>query len=257
MKKLYRFQYFTNEAPLLHQVRDLTIVMELIEILMAKGYSYVDAFLNHPFSTDKETIPFKFDISDLMVMPTRPPLSDRKHFHKRYIYKTGHILEDAMFSQVRKCFRTLSRQKLKLQTNLIAKLTHEFHNRGEMGIYVNQTDKNESAAYNTIYDDDLGKQISWSKISKIRYSCAFFMFFPAEGLLPKMLYVFGMGGQEGLMFARMLKNGLWDDLNVELDGPARFIMVEFPIDAIPEKPTSLEFVDAVQEKCRVILDVEI
>lgn len=83
------------------------------------------------------------------------------------------------------------------------------------------------------------------------------MFFPAEGLLPKMLYVFGMGGQEGLMFARMLKIGLWDELKIDLNGPARFIMVEFPINLIPKKPTSLAFVDEVKEKCQVILDVEV
>lgn len=72
-----------------------------------------------------------------------------------------------------------------------------------------------------------------------------------------MLYVFGMGGQEGLMFARMLKIGLWDELKIDLNGPARFVMVEFPINLIPSKPTCLVFVDDVTSKCKVILDVEL
>ena len=70
-----------------------------------------------------------------------------------------------------------------------------------------------------------------------------------------MLYVFGMGGEEGLIFARILRNGLWDKLGVDLNGPARFIMVEFEIQVPEQFPTNLDFVKNLNFD--VILDTEL
>lgn len=259
MNNLYRFQYYTvNDEPLLHQARDLPIIMELSEILFKReGYTYADAFMNYPGIREKEPFPYHFDDSDLMIMPTRPPKSDTESLHKRVIYKTGHQFEQAMFKQVGKCFISLSRKKSNLRHGLKRKIRPAFRNRGEISFRVNKKGKKMSAAYQKVTDYRIGEEESWSRISKIPHSCGFLMLFPAKGLLPRMLYVFGMGGQEGLMFARMLKLGLWDRLEIDLNGPARFVMVEFPINNIPDQPTSLEFVKKVKEKCEVVLDLEI
>lgn len=259
MKRLFRFQYNTlNIDPLLHQARDLTIIMELSEILFnQEKYIYTDAFMNYPGIHKKEHFPYHFQADDLMIMPTRPPLSDTESLHKRIIYRTGHELENAMFKQVKRCFISLSRKKANLHFNLKRKIDSNYKNRGEIIFRVNKTGKTMSAAYQKVTNYKIGEEEPWTGISKIPYSCGFLMFFPAEGLLPKMLYVFGMGGQEGLMFSRMLKIGLWNELKINLNGPARFIMVEFPINLIPEKPTSLAFVNEVKNKSKVILNVEL
>ena len=52
----------------------------------------------------------------------------------------------------------------------------------------------------------------------------------------------------------MLKIGLWEEINLDLDGPARFIMVEFPVTNIPKDPMSLKFVNRIRKKCRIVLD---
>ena len=101
MKSLYRFQYFTHiNSPFLHQTRDLSIVSELLFFLFILGYRYVDAFLNYPKMKDLDTIPFNFKKDDLMIMTTRPPLSDIPGVQKRVIHKTGHVLEQAMLRQI-------------------------------------------------------------------------------------------------------------------------------------------------------------
>ena len=70
-----------------------------------------------------------------------------------------------------------------------------------------------------------------------------------------MLYVFGMGGEEGLIFSRILKNEMWDKLDIDLNGPSRFIMCEFDIFVPEEYPTNLDFVNELSYD--VILDTEL
>jgi hypothetical protein len=254
MPRLFRFQYFTkDDSPLLHQVRDLTILMEISQILYQKGYSYEDVFLNYPRLKEKDGVPFDFKIDDLMVMPTRPPLSDYRKIHRRVIYKTKHVLEEEMLNQMKTCFRTLSRQRITLHQNLAFSLPDKYSNRGLISFYVNSSNGNASAGYRQVSEYDIEKDwTDWSSISELPKSCAFLIFFTAGEKLPKMLYVFGIGGQEGLVFARILKNGLWQELGIDFNGPSRFIMVEFPIHNIPTFPTSLQFIKGIDYE--VILD---
>jgi len=113
MKRAFRFQFFTsNVEPLLHQARDLSIIMELSEILFTRNnYVFTAAFMNYPGIPKNAEFPYKFSQDDLIIMPTRPPLSDTKSLHKRIIYRTGHVLEEAMFAQVKRCYISLSRNK--------------------------------------------------------------------------------------------------------------------------------------------------
>ena len=69
-----------------------------------------------------------------------------------------------------------------------------------------------------------------------------------------MLHVFGIGGQEGLLFARILKNELWEKLNIDFNGPARFVMVELDV-TVTKAPLNHDFVKEL--KYDVVLDTEI
>ncbi len=255
MNKLYRFQYFTSEKfPFLHQVRDLEIFVELSHILYKNGYVYEDSFLNYPNMVDKKAGLLTFGKNDLMILTTRPPLSDRK-LHKRRIYSTDHIYEIQLLEQIRTCFMSLSRQVMFLNHNIAMQLHEGFEDRACIAFCVNQNKSNKSAGYREISEFGYAEPKKWSKVSKIQKSCAFILFFEKAGILPKMLHVFGIGGEEGLIFSRILRNGLWEKLEINLNGPSRLIMVEFEIH-VPEKyPTNLDFVNNF--KYDVILDTEL
>lgn len=259
MNKLYRFQYFTIEKfPFLHQVRDLEIFIELSNILYKKGYVYEDSFLNYPNMIDKQAGLLSFGKNDLMMLTTRPPLSDGT-IHKRRIYRTGHIYEKQMLEQIQSCFMSLSRQVMFLNHGIAEQMLDGFKDRSSIEFYVNQNKSNKSAGYKAISAFN-GRGVErdwkiWREISKTQKSCAFIIFFKKAGILPKMLHVFGIGGEEGLIFSRILRNGLWEKLAINFDGPSRIIMVEFEIQ-IPEKyPTNLNFVNDL--KYDVILDMDL
>ena len=259
MKKLYRFQYFTTDNnPSLHQQRDLASFVELSTILYKEGYIYEDSFLNYPDMTDKQSGLISFGKNDLLVLTTRPPYSDS--FQRRKINRTDHVYEKQMLKQIGRniCFTSLSRQVMFLHKKLAMQLKKDFENRASISFYMHRNKDNKSAVYKQISEYGWGqirKWENWKSISKKQRSCAFLIFHKAKDLLPKMLYVFGMGGKEGLIFSRILRNELWDKLNIDLDGPSRFIMVEFDI-IVPEKyPTNLDFIKDLNYD--VILDTEL
>lgn len=259
MKRLFRFQYFTSDNfPFLHQVRDLAIFVELSAILFKKGYLYEDSFLNYPKMADKKSGILSFHKNDLMILTTRPPLSDGPH--RRKIYRSDHVYEKQILKQIKRdtCFISLSRHTMFLNKKLASNLRKGFEDRASIAFYVHQNKDNKSAGYRQISEFGWGVERRWKKwktLSKIHRSCAFLLFFEAKDLLPKMLYVFGMGGEEGLIFSRILRNGLWDKLEIDFNGPSRFVMVEFDIQ-VPEKySTNLNFVKELNYD--VILDMEL
>lgn len=257
MNKLYRFQYFTEDNfPFLHQVRDLPILAELSDILYKAGYRYEDCFLNYPGMTDLESGLISFGKNDLMILTTRPPYSDQ--YQKRKIYRTGHIYEKQMLEQIGTCFKSLSRQRLFLNSRLSSKLTEGFKNRASIAFYANKNKSNKSAGYKEISAYGYHMENDWKPWigkNKTHKSCAFIILFKKSGILPKMLHVFGIGGEEGLIFSRILRNGLWNELNIDLEGPPRFIMVEFEIQVPKKYPTNFNFITDFNYD--VILDTEL
>jgi hypothetical protein len=254
MKNLYRFQYFTSDDfPFLHQARDLTIFVELSNILYKAGYIYKDSFLNYPKMTDKQCGLISFGRNDLMILTTRPPYSDK--VQKRKIYRTGHIYEKQILEQIGTCFISLSRHVAFLKYELAVQLKEGFKDRASIAFYVYENKVNKSAGYREISGYGLGVERNWKNwktVSKVKKSCAFIIFFKKQGILPKMLHVFGIGGEEGLIFSRILRNGLWDELSIDLNGPSRIVMVEFEIH-VPEKfPVNLDFIEKLNYD--VILD---
>lgn len=244
MNRLFRFQYFTTDNfPYLHQSRDLSIFVELYSILQNKGYQYVDSFLNYPNLTDKHAGMISFDKDDLMLLTTRPPYSDS--FQRRKIYRTDHIYEKQILKQIGRnyCFITLSRQVMFLHKRFAKNLRKGYEDRASITFYVHRNKDTKSEGYRQVSEYGWGpvrKWKNWKSISEIQRSCAFLIFLKAKDILPNMLYVFGMGGEEGLVFSRILRNGLWDELKVDLNGSSRFIMVEFDIVVLERFPANLD-----------------
>ena len=208
--------------------------------------------------TDKQSGLISFGKNDLMVLTTRPPYSDS--FQRRKIYRTDHIYEKQILKQIGRnfCFITLSRQAMFLHKKLAKNLRKGFEDRASITFYVNRNKENKSVGYRQVSEYGWGparKWKNWKSENEIQKSCAFLIFIKENDLLPKMLYMFGMGGEEGLIFSRILRNGLWDKLEIDLNGSSRFVMVEFDI-VVPEKyPTNLDFVEKLNYD--VILDTMI
>ena len=208
--------------------------------------------------TDKESGLISFGKNDLMILTTRPPYSD--DFQRRKIYRTDHIYEQQILKQIGRnvCFTSLSRQVMFLHKELALQLQKGFEDRASISFYVHRNKDNKSAGYKDISEYGWGQIRKWKSlkaVSKKQRSCAFLIFLKAKDILPKMLYIFGMGGEEGVIFSRILRNGLWDKLNVDLDGSSRFVMVEFDIEFPETFPTNLNFINNLNYD--VILDTEI
>jgi hypothetical protein len=259
MKKLFRFQYFTsNNLPALHQVRDLTIFVELSNILYKNGFLYEDTFLNYPNMEDKQSGLLSFGKDDLMMLTTRPPLSDGP-YNKRKIYRTDHVYEKQILKLIGTCFMSLSRNLMFLNDKLAEELHEGFEDRASIDFYLNQNKSNKSAGYKNISGHNAfgveRKWTRWSTVTEKQKSCAFVILFKKQGILPRILHVFGIGGEEGFVFSRLLRNGLWDKLKIDFNGPSRIIMVEFDMDIPRTFPTNLNFVNNL--KYDVILDMEL
>jgi len=258
---VYHYSYLrVNNAPLLHQARDLALFTNLMTIL-DKDYRFCDFILNQPKMDEqtKQRCDFNFEANDLLVMSTRPPLH---RGGSRPIYRSGHFLEQKILDNVARVFSSLSRDVMYYNETLALKLKRGFENRATIEFYVNRTRKSGSAAgYKNVARFLSGAGRSWevwSSAAKKRppTSCGFILYFKTERNVPKTLIVFGMGGEEGLIFSRILRNGLWDKLNIDLSetGASRAIMVEFEV-KIPANPISLTFADKMKGK--VILDTEL
>ena len=197
--------------------------------------------------------PFEFDKDDLLVVTTRPPLSDDRIHHNRPIYRSEHMLEDHMLARLDKYFENLSRELFKIKGTIAPSLKKGFENRAMISFYLNVTKNNKSAGYKELADYKFSHNwLRWKKISDENKSCAFLILDQPTDNFPKLLYLFGMGGQEGLIFSKLLRQGLWDELKVDLQGKSRIVMVEFSIDMEEETPLSFDFIKNI--KTDVVLD---
>ncbi|HPR31902.1 MAG TPA: hypothetical protein PLK12_07395 [Prolixibacteraceae bacterium] len=250
-------------------MRDLAVFTELLPLLMEEGYDIGDTFMNIPHPTNPMEIPEFVWKHDLIIQTTRPPLKDDKGLHVRPIYRSGHILESKLLELVGSCFISLSRQTMYLKENLARKLEKEYRDRASICFYTNRYKVTANSPVTIGYrSTDVirgGKDYKWKKwIGKDNNkakTCAFLIYFKApENLGRDCLFVFGIGGEDALIFARMLRsNGLWNELKPAgcerlLDGPSRFVMVEFDIE-IPPSPHSLDFVKDLKHK--ILINTEL
>ena len=256
-KKLYHYTYFTETvAPFLHQARDLGLFIYLLKLL-DPVYEFVDFFLNQPKmnAKTKQSCDFNFGSDDLLVLTTRPPLHPGG---RASVYTSGHYIENLIFKQIERVFTSLSREVAYFNATCAGRFRKGYENRATIEFYVNQNSTATKAGYHNLAPYKKGVGRTWKPWStRAHYqpptSCGFILNFQATEELPHTLIVFGMGGEEGLIFSRILCNGLWDELKIDLSnsGPSRAIMVEFEVN-IPKNPISLTFVDKI--KGEVILD---
>jgi hypothetical protein len=265
-KNVYNFVWFTSEEnPRLHHQRDLSVLIQLLPKLNSVGYEFKDTILNYPLkSVKKEESKIIFTAEDLIVVTTRPPLTDESKKEKdesrkdkceadnkkkeRTIYRTGHYLEDYFLSVVGKyCFRVSSRSHMKLHSEMARSLKAGYGDRADIVFKTNRSAKNQSSDYRILTDYiNNAKPQQFNK----NISAAFIIFLKGGNNMPSMLNIFAIGGQEALIFSLMLRYYLWDELQIDLSANSRFIMVEFNTD-IPV--TNMECLSELKEVPYTIL----
>ncbi len=99
-----RYYWFSYQAPArnlrrkqyLHLIRDGAAFAELVPVLMSMGYGYGGLVLNFPsrqsLATQEIDIP-ALTPADLLVLPTRPPLSDEEEDERRKVARSHTRLE--------------------------------------------------------------------------------------------------------------------------------------------------------------------
>jgi hypothetical protein len=105
-----------EDEPKLFQGRDGIAFNEIAASLTARGYEYGTTI--HFYSDDERSLkeyPLLLE-TDLLVLPTRPPLTDREAFlpPKKIIRNSKNDLEKLIFKQLFKYFAICTRKHLKL-----------------------------------------------------------------------------------------------------------------------------------------------
>lgn len=233
----------------LHQVRDGAAFAELAAAIQPLGYEYGGLILNIPRQTKRDvtlgesddhsgTLPadqpkwpphdnFSADevhSSDLLVLPTRPPLDDDPGVDKRIISKSTTKLEEKVMKAVRPFFAECCRARIQFTPELASKLPPG--QRGKRKLFFKQYDV---ATYKDSPETTAG----------------FLVFVPEiEPDGPSLLVAFGMGGVETLVWTHWVRvNGLQLLQDLLSSREKRFVMAEFGVPRCSNIPTLLRFAD--------------
>jgi hypothetical protein len=147
------------QHPKLFQERDGAAFIELAHAPLLHSYSY-EAFIHlYPgHRSPLEAFP-KFHSGDLLVLTTRPPLSDVKWFAKvdsetkirKNIFQSECALEEILFNEMRKYFASCLRTGLKLSDGAASLVSKDRHKWKEVEFQEysprnNQSDHSEHGA---------------------------------------------------------------------------------------------------------------
>lgn len=238
--RFYHFSYMSHQKddrslrP--HQLRDGDAFAELSSVLLSHGWNYGGIVFNYPANIDRDEskkFASTFGSSDLLVLTTRPPLSDRPHREKKVVTPSNTWLERKIFDVLRSYFSHCSRLEVALQEQLAVHLPGDYSNRAILSFYTSA-----EAAYKTAIPYKASASYAqWNEnttASYLVYSQALWN----SG--PRLLCVFCMGGTIGLIWAYLIRTR-FPEL---IEGEPRFVMAEITRSGpLPSTPVDLSFAD--------------
>ena len=217
-----------REHPYIHLVRDGGAFAELSAVLITMGYGYGGLVLNLPsgqsFPTEEVDIP-ALTPADLLVLVTRPPLSDEEEDERRKVERSHTLLEDMVLSGLDPFFEICSRSHVKLSRTLSAKLPKKLANRANIlfTMYSNASVKKCQSYDSAEWDEPDDENIT---ITYLAYTP---MVWPKG---PALLASFGIGGVETLIWNLLLRTQHSSLLEEVLGcSQRRFIMGEMTVPA--------------------------
>jgi hypothetical protein len=232
----------------LHQVRDGGAFAEIAASLGGASV-YGGLLFNLPRRKSAERV--DLTTSDLLVLPTRPPVHDKEHGDKRTIATSGSWLEKKVFRSLKAVFRTCSRSHIILSTGIERLLPKETADHCDIVF------RQSTGAWYERYRKNAETQ--WVDLSRLRNrprtTAGYLVYTPnlwSDG--PSLLAAFGLGGLETLIWARILRTHLSSIVQEAVQNKVgRLVMGEFDIPRDIRAPISLSFVDGCP--VRIIADV--
>lgn len=254
VRTYFNFSYFLgNGRPKLNKRRDGDAFSELCPILNAANCEYGDILLNgpppeqlqRPHGKDnliQDLLPKTFRInhsflrpSDILVLPTRPPLDDENKRDKKMIWRSHTDLEEKVLKTVRPIFEVSTRSNIRLSEKLAKQLKSGYETRADISFR-----QNLDPFYKAYREYG---SLKWVKPEPPPRTAAYLVIPRKRSERhPQILCSFGMGGTETLIWAYLLRKRYWRELELDLNSP-RFVMVEIFPEEIRPYPLTLSFAD--------------
>jgi len=197
-----------------HRVRDGTMVLDLCPTLCAQGYSYGGTVPNPPPASKvfpRQQSEFEFTSSDLLVLPTRPPLDDSG---RRGMTKSGTALEGCVHDSLRDFFSFLDRNQVTLSERLATVLNSDL-------------EKYASIEFEVYGGGGVSSLCgAGHEVPETNVTVAFLVGCPAiwRGG-PRLLAAFGAGGLETLTWGWLLRERLSDLVNHALTTDTNYLVM--------------------------------
>ncbi len=255
-----RYFWFSYQAPAralrrpqdIHLIRDGAAFAELAPVLMSMGYGYGGLLLNYPSSQSLGTLPVDIPAltpADLLVLPTRAPISDEEEEERRKVERSHNSLEKRVLSALAPFLEICSRAHVKLSRTLSDKLPKKLANRANIVFttYSNAFCKSYQSYAATEWDEPDAPNITMT----------YLVYTPSvwpDG--PALLLSFGMGGIETLIWNLLLRtrhSSLVDEMVA--GGQRRFIMGEMTVPNGTSQPPV--WLQADSYELRLVLDTSL
>lgn len=243
-KQFFSFSYFVrperDRRLYLHQLRDGQAFSELAAVLAAQGHYYGGVIFNYPGAGLKGTLS-GFGPSDVLVMASRPPLSDgengeEEQVEHRRIERSHNDLEKIILSRVRRYLEICSRKVIKLTKEMADKLPVEAKCKAEIQFCTGNTRKANYVRYRMYGSKRWQNPLEATEINR---TAAYLLYTPPlwdNG--PSLIVSFGLSGPENLIWNHLVRIQ-----HPELLESPRFVMAEMTLGDIPTPPISLAFSD--------------
>jgi hypothetical protein len=217
------------------KIRDGAAFSEITAPLAKLGYEYGEMLWNPPYRRRK----FKkvgrdqYDFitpQDVVVLTTRPPLSDHTYGDKKRMLRSCTHLEDQIFKVCRRYFTVCARSHVQIRKSICGKF--------EKGYLAFHQHKGARLKYFGRVDFHKTKNVPKGSHTAI-------CFFLRVNAIPEygcgLVVSFGMGGWETLIWNRIVrtKHPEW------LKRPC-FVVGEFDMNGLPPRPATLKFVEQIK-----------
>jgi hypothetical protein len=240
-KRYFRFGFpvldgHKRRKPLPHQIRDGEAYIELMPVFEKLGWTFGGHILNYPVkSQNLSGTPPVLGAGDVVVITTRPPISEEEDRARKKIPRMNGELENQIIDALKTVFRKCSRKCVCFNKKIIAMDRDKFKKRSKLSFY--------EYAYDAPYDDEM--MLLLKKPSNGLKSTGFFYVHlpPADNRGYEIIAAFGMSGLQTLVWSYLLRTKMAGEIDFY---QPMFMMVDAEFGVIQKSPQTLAFCDTLK-----------
>lgn len=273
--KINHFSYdVSDNNSLIHKRRDGDAFTELLALYLSNQENdYAELIMNHPHHLIKnhKTLPQKFSSEDIIVLTTRPPISDeeasktslkvekksRRRFGLQYctrsIEKSRTPLETYIINRLEEAMPICTRKQINFSDHIKNKLIKEDklqgeNKRGYKSDFSISVKGDPRYSHFGLFNENGGHEAKTPDTTK---TPGFLINLPGKAGNPRILACFGLSGTATLIFSRWIRlNYKAEDLMND-----RFLFVDFPIECHNfQYSPDLSFVKTLEPE--ILLDIK-